>query len=70
MKRGTGAVQEKIVATLKKAGRKGITTELLAERVGANRQYVRKVLRTDLAGSVIREGVASPKNAPVYIWKK
>lgn len=69
-KKGEGEVQARIAKAIQKAGKKGITSAQLAERVGCNRQYVRLVLRTTLASNITDDGtVASSVSAPRYIWK-
>jgi site-specific recombinase XerC len=71
MKQGQkrGELQEKIAGLIKRAGKKGITTEAIAAKLGCNRQYVRMVIRTKLASSVVREGIASAHSEPTYRMK-
>lgn len=64
-----GELLERLSSAIKEAGEKGITTEKLAARLKCNRQYVRKLIRTELARKVKREGSASPSSAPVYFWR-
>lgn len=64
MKKGKGAVQKAINEALRKRAR---TTDELAEALGANRQYIRKVLRGLVkAGKVTKDGVASPQGGCTY----
>lgn len=64
MKKGEGVVQKAINEALRKRAH---TTEELAETFGANRQYIRKVLRALVeAGKVIKDGVASPQGGCTY----
>lgn len=67
MKKGSSKVTTEVIAALKQVGKQGITTEDLADEVGANRQYIRKVIRK-LGRKVKSEGISSPKEAPVYRW--
>lgn len=64
MKKGEGAVQKAINEALRMRAR---TTEELAEELGANRQYICKVLRGLVkARKVKTEGVASPQGGLTY----
>lgn len=69
-KKGEGAVQKKIAALIQKSGEKGTTTAKIAARLKVNRQYVRKVIRTQLAGRVVTSGVASPQGGVTIRWLK
>lgn len=68
MKRGE--LLESIKRLIKRAGKKGITTEDLVTLTGANRQYIRKLIRERLSTNVRREGSASPTSSPTYRWVK
>jgi len=68
MKKGEGAVQKSINELLRKKAR---TTEELATALGANRQYIRKVLRGLVkVGKVETKGVPSPKGGLTYKRKR
>lgn len=70
MKKGEGAVQKKIASLIQRSGKKGTTTKAIAEKLKVNRQYVRKVVRTTLAGRVATSGVASPQGGVTIRWAK
>jgi site-specific recombinase XerC len=67
--RKRGETQAKIASLIKRAGKKGITTEAIAAKLGCNRQYVRLVIRTQLGSSVVKEGIASMHSEPTYRMK-
>lgn len=68
MKKGEGNIQKSITNLLRK---KSYTTQALAETLGANRNYIRKVLRGLVnAGKLVATGVASPKGGLVYKRKR